>query len=178
MTAVVVAAVIVVLGVDALSQVGRASAPVRRTENRSFADLALPVVDQSNATGASLDSLWSKGPSFERVTFFSDLATVASDSAVEDRAFLALTPPDPSGEVLRRCQATMSGRRVAAAHLEGDLERLLGGRDGFGGGDEAAAVGGLVTIGAELRAADTSWESCRRALRHQPGSARLASMLT
>ena len=174
MTALVVVAVLVVLGVDALSQVGRASAPVRRTENRSFAALALPVVDQSNATGAALEYLWTKGPSLDRVTFFSDLATMASDSAAEDQAFVALTPPTPSGDVLGRCQATMSGRREAAARLQSDLDRLLGGRDGFGGGDEAAAVGGLVSIGDQLRVADASWAGCRRALLHQPGSARLA----
>jgi hypothetical protein len=167
-------AVIVILGVDAVSQIGRASAPLRRMENRSFAALALPIVTHSNESGATLQTLVSDGPSLGRVTLFSELASLSTDSAQDDRSFASITPPDPTGGVVAPCRSTMHGRRVAAARLQGALEALLGGGNGVGGGDEAAADREVVAVGVTLRAADTSWARCRRALMKQPGTARLA----
>jgi hypothetical protein len=169
-----VVAVIVILAVDAVSQIGKASVPLRRTDNRSFAVLTIPIVATSNQNGAVLRSLMADGPSLGRVTLFSELDSLAADSAQDDRSFAAITPPDPTGGVVTLCRSAMQGRQVATARLQGALEALLGGRNGLGGGNEAAAASGVVGVGVTLRAADAAWANCRRALLKQPGAARLA----
>ena len=169
----VVAVIVVVLAVGAVTQIGPASAPARRAVDRSFAALAAPIVAQSNASGSALGSLLAHGAALERVTFFSDLATIAGAVDEDDRLFGTLSPPAPSGKALTLCGNSMSGRRRAVARAEDALERLLGGRQGIGGGDEATTAASLVTVGRMLSAADASWAACRRSLLRAPGSARL-----
>jgi hypothetical protein len=169
----VLALVVVVIVVGSVAQIGRASGPDRRTVDRSFAALAAPIVMESNASGATLNRLLARGPSLDRATFFSDLASVDSGAREEDSAVRALTPPSPAGSVADQCTSTMDDRAHAAARLAAALGRLLGGPRGVGGGDEASTARALEGAGTELRAADASWAACRRALRRGPGSARL-----
>ena len=91
----------------------------------------------------------------------------------DDRQFAALTPPDPAGATVRQCGSTMADRQRAATEVGGALERLLGGRQGLGGGNEAEAASALGRAGSVLTTADASWAACRRTLRRSPGSARL-----
>jgi hypothetical protein len=169
----VVAAAIVVLAIGAVSQIGPASGPDRRTVDRSFAALAGPIVARSNASGAALNTLLGDGPSLLRVAFFSDLDSLTSATADDDRQFAALTPPEPANDAASRCATAMDDRRRGTAGVASALEGLLGGRRGLGGGDEAAAAHGLATAGTLLASADAFWASCRRTLHRAPGSARL-----
>jgi len=169
----VVTAVVVILAVGAVAQIGPASGPDKRTVDRSFAVLAGPIVAQSNASGSALKSLLSDGPTLGRTAFFSDLDSFRATTAEDDRRFAALTPPEPPGDAAGRCGTAMGDRRRAAARVANTLEGLLGGRRGIGGGDEAGAARTLVAAGTVLASADTSWAACRRALRRAPGSARL-----
>jgi hypothetical protein len=172
-TPLAVVAVAVVLAVGAVSQVGPASGPDRRTVDRSFAVLAAPIVAQSNATGSALHALLRNGPSLSRTAFFADLASLTAATAEDARQFAALSPPDPTGGVAARCGSTMVGRQRAVSRLGAALGDLLGGRRGLGGGDEAVAAAALEGAGTLLTTADASWVACRRALRRAPGSARL-----
>ncbi len=169
----VATAVVVVLAVGAVAQIGPASGPDKRTVDRSFAVLAAPIVAQSNASGSALNALLNDGPSLGRTAFFSDLDSVRTTTAEADRRFAALTPPQPQGDAAARCGAAMDGRRRAAAQVANALESLLGGRRGLGGGDEAAAARTLIAAHTVLASADESWVACRRALLRAPGSARL-----
>jgi hypothetical protein len=169
----VVVAVIVVLAVGSLSQIGPASGPDRQTVDRSFAVLAAPIAEQSNASGSALTSLVSDGPSLERTALFAALSSLTTNTAENDRQFAALTPPVPSGDAAARCQAAMDDRARAVSQVSATFENLLGGSRGVGGGDEAAAARSLDEAATVLEAADGSWAACRRALRRAPGSARL-----
>jgi hypothetical protein len=169
----VVATALVVVAVGAVTQIGPASGPDRRTVDRSFAVLAAPIVVQSNASGSALNALLTDGPTLERTTFFSDLAALTTATAEDEQDFAALSPPVPTGDVVGRCGATMTGRQRAASDVRDALEHLLGGQRGRGGGDEATAARTLVSAGVMLRSADASWATCRRTLERGPGSARL-----
>ena len=174
-TPLVVVAALVVLAVGAVAQIGPASGPDRRIVDRSFAVLAAPIVAQSNASGSLLNAVLKRGPSLGRTTFFSELASITTDAATDDRLFSALIPPAPPGGVADGCTTAMADRRFAAARIADALGRLLGGRRGLGGGDEATAARTLTAAGATLASADASWAACRRSLRRAPGSARLAA---
>lgn len=170
---VVVVAVIVILAIGAVAQIGPASGPDRRVVDRSFAVLAGPIVADSNASGSALKALLGDGPTMKRPTFFSDLDSIRTAAAADDRQFAALSPPRPGGNAAERCGATMAGRQEATARIGSALEDLLGGRRGVGGGDEATAARTLEEAGSVLEAADGSWLDCRRSLRKAPGGARL-----
>ncbi len=169
----VVMAVIVILAIGAVAQIGPASGPDRRTVDRSYAVLASAVVTQSNRSGATLNRLLRDGPSLERTAFFSTLDSAAAATAHDDRQLAAITPPNPAGSVATQCGTTMVDRQRATAQVRTALERFLGGRQGRGGGNEAVAAGALGAAGNLLASADASWASCRRTLRRSSGSARL-----
>ena len=169
----VVVAVIVILAVGAVAQIGPASSPYRRTIDRSFAVLANAIVAQSNASGVDLNDLSTNGPGLSRATFLADLDAISAATGQDSRRFAALTPPDPAGATVRQCGTTLVDRQGAATEVRDALERLLGGRQGLGGGDEAEAATALSSAGRLLRAADASWVNCRRTLARSPGSARL-----
>jgi hypothetical protein len=169
----VVSAAIVVIVVGAVARIGPASGPDRRTVDRSFASLVAPIATRSNATGADLRRLLSDGPSFDRATFFSDLASIAADTAEDARTFAAVTPPLPAEQVAASCGAAIDDRARVGAQVRVALGKLLGGPEGRGGGDAAGAARVLVAAGTTLESADGSWATCRRTLRGAPGSARL-----
>jgi hypothetical protein len=169
----VAVAAIVILAVGAVAQIGPSSGPDRRVVDRSFAVLANAIVAQSNASGVALNALLVHGPGLLRTTFFSDLDSLSVETGQADRRFAALTPPDPAGATVRQCGATMVDRQRAATEVGNALQRLLGGRQGLGGGDEAEAAGALGSAGSLLTSADASWEACRRTLLRSAGSARL-----
>jgi hypothetical protein len=173
----VVMAVIVILAIGAVAQIGPASGPDRRTVDRSYAVLASAVVAQSNRSGATLNRLLRDGPSLERTAFFSTLDSLAAATAQDDRQLAALTPPNPAGAVATQCGTTMADRQRATAQVRTALERFLGGRQGRGGGNEAVAAAALGDAGKVLASADASWASCRRTLRHASGSARLPASI-
>ncbi len=165
----VVSAVVVVLAVSAVAQIGPTSGPYRRTVDRGYAALAQPLAEESNASAAALVSFLHEASSLGRIAFFFDLDTLASDTAGLHRRFDAITPPDPSTGA--RCATAIAERATAVSRLRISLEGVVGGRTGLGVVDEAGATNAVTSVGAELESADASWATCRRALRRAPGSA-------
>src|SRR5579863_379311 len=74
----VLSAVVVILAVSAVAQIGRSSGPYRRTVDRGYAALAEPLVAQSNASGVALLSLLHDAPVLGRLAFFFDLDSLAT----------------------------------------------------------------------------------------------------
>lgn len=163
-------AVVVVLAVSAVAQIGPASGPYRRTVDRGYAALAGPLAAQSDTLGAALVSFLRDAPSLGRVTFFSALDSLAADTTTVLRRYKALTPPNPV--TATGCVTAMAGRASAVGSLRTSLESVLGGRTGLEPVDANATA--MEAAGAALGSADASWASCRRALRRAPGSAVLA----
>lgn len=161
------------LAAASVSQIGPASASDRRTVDRSFAVLATTLATSSNATGAALRHLVDDAPTLSRTSFFTQLGDLSATADADAEAFEAVTVPGPAHGVAAGCATAMDGRARALAELRATLEQLLGGRDGVGGGNEAAAALSVHDAGARLEAADASWAACRRALHRAPGSARL-----
>jgi hypothetical protein len=164
-------AVVVVLAVSAVAQIGRASGPYRRTVDRGYAALAVPLVADSNASGNSLASFLHQARALGRIAFFFDLDVLAADTAATRRRFDAITPPDPVSSA--GCAGAIAGRAVAVASLQASLEGVVGGRTGLDAVDQGAATAAMTSAGSALRSADASWAACRRALRGAPGSPRL-----
>jgi hypothetical protein len=169
----VVAAVLVVLVVGAISRIGPASGPARRTVDRSFAVLAAPIAEQSNASGAALRAVVVNGPTMSRTGFFTTLNSLATAAAAQAAQFATLTPPVPTDDVAGLCGGALEERARAVGQVRGAFETLLGGVVGRGGGNEAKAAGTVVSAGVLLRSADDAWAGCRRTLRRGPGSAGL-----
>ncbi len=165
-------AVVVVLAVSAVAQIGAASGPYRRTVDRGYVALAAPLVADSNASGAALVGFLRAAPSLGRVAFFSDLGALADDTAALVRRYGAIAQPGPSDAA--QCVSALSDRARAVARLRGALEAVLGGPTGLGVVAQDADVTAAAAAAATLRAADASWASCRHTVRRGPGSPRLA----
>jgi hypothetical protein len=161
-------AVVVVVVVTALSQIGRSSGPYRRTVDRGYATLAGPLVAESNASGASLVSFLHQASALGRIAFFFDLDVLAADTAATRRRFDAITPPDPV--TAAGCAAAIADRAEAVSSLRSSLESEVGGRTGLAPVDPGVTAAAMGSAGALLRSGDASWARCRRALRHAPGS--------
>jgi hypothetical protein len=167
-TAVALAAI-----VSVVDQLRPASASFRRSVDRTYAVLAAPLAAQSQQLSATLRTVRTSGPTLARVTFFRDLDGLASDAAALATHFDTLTAQPPSGHAGSQCSAAMHQRERAASTIRTVLEGLIGGRTGERVTDQADAPGSLVSAGALLQTADTSWSTCRLMLLEAPGSARL-----
>ncbi len=168
-----VSAVVVVVAVSAVAQIGSASGPYRRTVDRGYAALAQPLVVQSNTTGTELVSFLRGAHALGRLAFFSGLDALATDTAALQRRYDAITPPDPV--TAAGCATAMAGRAAAVSTLRSSLEGVVGGRTGLGVVDQTTATAAVTAAGVALRAADASWAACRHALGRAPGSAHLAA---
>ena len=162
-------AVVVVLAVSAVAQIGAASGPYRRTVDRGFAALAAPLVADSNASGAALVTFLRTAPSLGRVPFFSDLSALVADTAALGAPVRGHRPARPLRR--RECLSALSDRAAAVAQLRGALEAVLGGPTGLGVVAQDADVTAAAAAAATLQGADLSWASCRRTVRRASGSA-------
>jgi len=165
----VLSAVVVVLAVSAVAQIGPTSGPYRRTVDRGYAALAQPLAVESNASGAAMVSFLGEASGLGRIAFFFDLDTLASDTSGLEGRYASITPPDPTTG--SGCATAIAERAAAVARLQSALEGVTGGRTGLGLVDEAGATAAVTAVGVELQSADASWAACRRALRRAPGSA-------
>ncbi|HLI72928.1 MAG TPA: Ig-like domain-containing protein [Acidimicrobiales bacterium] len=173
----VLVAALVGMAVAAVAQIGPSSGPYRRTVDRGYAALALPLVAASNRSGVSMRALLTSARtsarSLDRVTLFAQLDQLATDAVAVERAFAAITPPQPATTAASQCRAAFGDRATGAATLRDTLEGVLGGPTGLAPTDQPTAVAGLEAAGSSFAAGDASWASCRRALRKAPGSASL-----
>ena len=169
----VVATVAVIVATSAVAQIGSQSGPYRRSVDRGYAALATPLVDTSNASGASLRSFLRTARTLDRMTFFSELDTLASGTDALHRRFDAITPPDPATSAAASCRAALLSRARAAATLRSAFEGVVGGPSGLRPVREPVALAGAQGAVGTLQGADASWASCRRGLKAAPGGAGL-----
>ena len=170
----VLSTAVVLLAAGAVAHIGPSSGPYRRAVNGGFAALTLPIVQASDASGASLASFFAHATRVDRTTFFDTLDTLAADTASTRRRFDAVTPPEPSASVAD-CGDAMAARAHAVALVRTAFEGVIGGASGLDTLNLDTGSAGVASAANLLLSADTSWSSCRRVLKAAPGHARLPS---
>jgi hypothetical protein len=168
----VLSTVVVLLAAGAVAHIGPSSGPYRRAVNGGFAALTLPLVQSSDASGASLASFFGHATRVDRATFFDTLDTLAADTASTQRRFEAVTPPDPAASVAG-CGDAMAARAHAVALVRTAFEGVVGGENGLGTMGLDTASPDVASASTLLLSADSSWSQCRRLLKAAPGHARL-----
>jgi hypothetical protein len=158
----------------AVSDIGKQSASYRRTVDRGFASLAGSVAIESAATGASLQSILTNGPSLDRITFFSTLDTVATQTAHQTEDLISATSPAPAATV-GACRQALDDRAAAASDLRQAFEGALGGRTGSSPISPEAALSEADSGVAMAAQGDLAWTQCQQDLSNAPGRPKLAA---
>jgi hypothetical protein len=171
----VAAAVVVGLVVGAVTEIGPASGPYRRTIDRGFAALASSVAAESNSTGRALIAVLTNGQSLERSVFFSTLDTLATQAAAQAEQLENFSPPSPDAGAGSGCQSAIAGRATATAGIRQALEGLLGGTTGASPLSMGTSYTDLESTATMLSQADAAWSSCRRSLQRAPGTPKVAA---
>lgn len=169
-----VLALLLVIVVGALGDIGKQSAPYRRTVDRGFAALAGSVALQSNATGASLQSVLTGGPSMDRLTLFSTLDRVAAQTTRQADDLASDSSPPPSA-LAGGCRQALDDRASAAASLRQAFEGVLGGSAGTTSTSLSSALSAADSGVAAAAQGDLAWRSCQQSLRRGPGTPRLVA---
>jgi hypothetical protein len=169
------AALVVVLVVGSVANIGPASAPFHRTLAQGFAALATPIAARSNATGAELAATMSGVASTTRPLLFSALDRLAADAADESRQMDAAGSPPVVGGASQGCLSALTARAAGTAEVRDALEGYLGGPTGTSAtaGDQPSALRLLGAAGTAMAGSDASWAACRAALLHQARGARV-----
>lgn len=168
-------AVAIVVLVAVVVQVGSQSLPYRRSVDLSYAALVGRLAAPSVATGQDLAALLSAAPGDQRSAVFSGLDGVAAAAERTATTARLATPPAPAVAAGMDCTTALEVRATASATVRSAVERLLGGSTGTaaGAGATSAATAALTGAGRQLQRADDLWATCRNALRHGPGLARV-----
>ncbi len=183
--ALLVAAVLV----GGVTQIGRQSSPFDTSVNRSFAAQGAIVVQQSNATGATLRRLMGNIQNLDRRTLQARLDIVTAQADKEATAAANLATPVTPGGVQGAFATVFAEREQAARAIRSSYDGLLGLRPlpvaGAPGGQSdvvaaaptllssAQATDQIAAAGTILTRADHSYSSLRRALPRLAGHARL-----
>jgi hypothetical protein len=188
------AAVVLALVIGGVTQVGRQSDPFYTSVNRSFATQAAAVVQQSNATGASLRHLLATMQNQDRRTLQANLDTLTTQADQESAAADALNSSASPGDVQGQFATVISQRAQAVRNFRSAIDGLLGmhplpiaGARNFSATATATATatpallptaqvtGRIAAAGKALVTADSDYRSLRRSLVHMAGHARLPS---
>lgn len=159
----------------AVSDIGKQSASYRRTVDRGFASLAGSVAIESTASGATLQSVLTNGPSLGRIAFFSTLDTVATQTAHQAQDLSSHTSPAPA--TVASCRQALDDRAAAASDLRQAFEGALGGRTGSAPISSDAALSEAdsgVSIAAQ---GELAWRACQHDLSKAPGKPKLAASI-
>ena len=157
----------------AVSDIGKQSASYRRTVDRGFASLAGSVAIASSASGATVQSILTNGPSLDRIAFFSTLDTVATQTAHQAQELLSYTSPAPAAAV-GACRTALDDRAAAASDLRQAFEDLLGGRTGSSPISPGAALPEADSGASVAAQGDLAWQECQQDLSKAPGKPKLA----
>jgi hypothetical protein len=190
----VCAAVVLALVIGGITQVGRQSGPFYTSVNRSFATQAATIVQQSNATGASLRHLIATMQNEDRRTLQANLDTLTAQADQQAATAGALTSPSSPGDAQGQFAAVLSQRAQAVRGVRSAVDGLLGMRPlPIAGAPTATATAKstatatanllptttvtnrIAAAGTVLVAADRNYRSLRRALARLDGHARLPS---
>jgi hypothetical protein len=182
------ALVAVALVVGGFTQVGRRSGPFYTSVNRSFSTQAVALVEQSNATGASLRRLMTNLQAKDRRALQADLDTLTAQADQQASAADALNTPATPGDVQGQFAAVFSARARALGGFRSALDGLLRMHPLQVAGAPRATVTAEATpallsptqatnriaaAGTALARADSGYQSLRRSLTQLAGHARL-----
>jgi hypothetical protein len=182
------ALVVLALLIGGVTKIGHESGPYDASVNQSFATQGALVVQQSNATGATLRNLMANMQKQDRQTLQAQLDTVTAQADQEAAAAENLATPATSGGVQGAFATVFTQRDQATRALRSAYDGLLGLRPlpvaGAPGAQAAlvatptllslpAATDRVAAAGTVLAGADRSYRSLRRALPGLPGHARL-----
>jgi hypothetical protein len=120
------AAVVVALVIGGVTQVGRQSGPFYTSVNRSFATQATTIVQQSNATGASLRHLIGTMPNEDRRTLQANLDLLTAQAERQAATAGTLTSPASPGDVQGQFANVLSQRDQAVQDFRSAVDGLLG----------------------------------------------------
>jgi hypothetical protein len=185
---VICALIVLALLVGGLTQIGRQSGPFYTSVNRSFSAQAGAVIEQSNATGASLRRLVAHLQSRDRRVLQASLDTLTAQADQEAAAAEALNTPVSPGDVQGKFTAVLAERAQALHRFRSALDGLLG-MHPFpvagapkGAGTVTAtsallsptqATDQIAAAGRALTRSDSDYRSLRLSLPHLAGHARL-----
>ena len=102
--------------------------------DQGYAQLASPVIEASNQTGARLAAVINSAPTIPnqglpntaRGEIQQGLDAAVSTSSEEARQAKQLTPPTPSDDVAHQLTAIFAGRAAAVVEVAGTIDQLLG----------------------------------------------------
>src|SRR5580704_9756637 len=109
--------VVVALLVGGITQIGRQSGPFYASVNRSFATQATTLVDESNATAASLRRLMKNMQSQDRLTLQADLDALVAQSDQEAAGADSLATPVSAGGVQGQFATVFAERAHAVSSV-------------------------------------------------------------
>jgi hypothetical protein len=123
-----------VLIVGSVVEIHAQSAPYRRMTDQGYAQLASPVIEASNQTGARLAAVINAAPTIPnqrlpntaRGEIQQGLDAAVSTSSEEARQAKQLTPPTPSDDVAQQLTAIFADRAAAVVEVAGTIDQLLG----------------------------------------------------
>ena len=123
-----------VLIVGSIVEIHAQSAPYRRMTDQGYAQLASPVIEASNQTGARLAAVINVAPTIPnqrlpntaRGEIQQGLDAAVSTSSGEARQAKQLTPPTPGDDVARQLTEILAGRAAAVVKVVGTIDQLLG----------------------------------------------------
>jgi hypothetical protein len=182
------ALIVVALLVGGLTQIGRQSGPFYTSVNRSFSAQAAVVVEQSNATGASLRRLMAHLQSRDRRALQASLDTLTARAEQEAAAAEALNTPVSPGDVQGKFAVVLAERAQALRRLRSALDGLLGMHPFSVAGaprttgtatatpavlSSTQATDQIAAAGRALTRSDSDYRSLRLSLPHLAGRARL-----
>ena len=189
MTLVVVVAVVVALAAGSVAAISSSSGPYRRLVGHGYVDLALPVVEASNATGRALATLLGAvpAPATTRLLLQQGLDQAVADSAREASQAAAIVPPGPAGSVPERFASVFEQRAAAVSAIRAAVDGLLGmapllvaGAPGSGGPSVPSTIlptgtasSQLAAAGTQIAQSDAAYAAVARAIRTMPGGGRL-----
>lgn len=123
-----------VLVIGSIVEIGAQSGPYRRMTDQGYAQLATRVVDASNQSGARLAAVISAAPTIPnqplpntaRGEVQQGLDAAMAATADEAHQARQLTPPTPTDDVASQFTAIIEARAAAVASVVATIDQLLG----------------------------------------------------
>lgn len=181
----IVGLILLALLIGGALKIGSSSTTFWRSVDQSYATAARAVVNQSNRTGTQLTELLADMASRTRQGLEAQLDTLVRTSQSTAQAAADLRPPTPPSGVGTLVANAFTGRATALARFRAVIDGLLSmaplpvaGAPGSQTGDiaslsSAAATTALGQVGAQLIAADRTYQTARHRLPTDPGDAHL-----
>jgi hypothetical protein len=142
----------------------RSKAPARRLQELAYLDEVRPLVERSSSDGADLEQVRDGAAKLGRAAVDRRLEQVATDATSVARAVERAAPPRSLGSAHSLRIATAAIRARAASDVRDALNRALG------TDPPQAAIDALSNVGADLVAADRTYQVFLRMLPTEHGT--------